>query len=152
MVLVLHDAGATDMLKPPPRILIVDDDPGIRVLVASLLRGAHYEILTARDGLEALGVALGDPGVDVIVTDVQMPRVTGVELGRLVRAARPHVAILYMSGAALDPDMAAIGASRFLAKPFTAPELLDAVRDTLGDRAESNHPSPSSAPPRASSR
>ncbi len=83
---------AADLRRPPPkaevrrrRILVVDDSPLTRELLASLLEAVGYEILTAADGAEALE-RLGRESVDIVVTDLEMPRMDGLELTRRVKA------------------------------------------------------------------
>ncbi|MDN4613285.1 PAS domain S-box protein [Leifsonia sp. F6_8S_P_1B] len=115
-------------------VLVVDDEATIRDLVAHTLRQAGYRVATA-EGAEALGL-LADPAqhVDVVVTDVMMPEVSGDGLARLVAAGRPGAAVVLMSG--MDPGPGAraaveAGAALFLPKPFTPSMLLAAVDRAL---------------------
>jgi DNA-binding NarL/FixJ family response regulator len=104
------------------RILVVDDEPVVRGLVAELLTGAGHEVLAAVSGEE--GLTLLD-GVDLLVCDVGLPGVSGEAVVESARAQRPRLPALLISG---DPVEHAAGR---LAKPFTPSELLDAVAAAL---------------------
>ena len=80
------------------RILIVEDEPTIRQTVGQILESLGYEVLTARDGLDGLH-ALSKSLPDVIISDLNMPRMTGCEFLAVVRERFPHVATIAMSGA-----------------------------------------------------
>ncbi len=111
-------------------ILVVDDDAPVRMLVSTLLKQAGYEVKEAPDGLAACQI-LEQPGagVDLVVTDLVMPRMTGGELVSRVKAGNPAQKVLCMSGYADVPHPCG---SEFLQKPFTGPVLLSAVRRSLG--------------------
>jgi len=138
------DAAAVREDRPPesemPRrgsetVLLVEDQQAVRALVGAVLREHGYEVLEAVDGQDALGLE-GATDVDLLVTDIVMPRVDGVQLTRRLRAERPGLPVLYMSGHsdhAEPPDTDARTA--FLPKPFGLVELLRCVRGVLdGDR------------------
>jgi DNA-binding NarL/FixJ family response regulator len=105
------------------RILVVDDEPVVRGLVAELLSGAGHEVVTAATGEEAL--ALLD-GVDLLVCDVGLPGVSGEAVAETARTRRPGLPALLMTG---DPAESSPGG---LAKPFAPSELLAAVAAVLG--------------------
>jgi PAS domain S-box-containing protein len=116
-------------------VLLVEDEDVLRELVAHVLADRGYAVRTARDGVEALAlVAEQDLAPDLAVTDVIMPRLSGAELVARLRARRPGLPVLYISGYTADvlrghtdlgPDDA------FLAKPFTPDALLRKVREVL---------------------
>lgn len=110
-------------------LLVVDDDEVIRELIVETLRKCGYTVLEARDGREALDVAGGhDSAIDLLVTDVAMPRLGGPELARELAAQRPGIRVLFVSGrarAGLPPQ------ANFLEKPFTPTTLATAVRKAL---------------------
>jgi CheY-like chemotaxis protein len=106
------------------RILVVDDEPVVRGLVAELLHGAGHEVVIAASGEEAL--ALLD-GVDLLVCDVGLPGVSGEAVVEAARTRRPGLPAVLMTG---DPAESRPGA---LAKPFAPPDLLDAVAAALAD-------------------
>jgi two-component system cell cycle sensor histidine kinase/response regulator CckA len=119
-------------------VLVVDDQQGVRQLVSRILTRHGYTVLEAGDVTEALALAEQHPGpIDLIVSDVVMPTMSGPELVARLRTIRP-VKVLYMSGYTgedlsnrADFDETTI----VLEKPFTASVLLQTVRGVLDDRA-----------------
>jgi CheY-like chemotaxis protein len=116
-------------------ILVVEDADSIRKMVCAMLGQAGYRCLEAGDGEEAFCLLHGAPrAVDLILTDVMMPKMGGPELARRVAQLWPELRIMFMSGFSADPVVRSIEKSQslFLAKPFTAGALLDKVRAILG--------------------
>lgn len=112
-------------------ILVVEDAESIRTMVCAMLGQAGYRCLEAGDGEEAFRMVHGAPrAVDLVLTDVMMPKMGGPELARRVSHLRPDLRVLFMSGFSEDPVVRSIerSASLFLAKPFTAGALLEKVR------------------------
>lgn len=120
-----------------PRILIIDDDAAVRTTVRVLLERAGYDILEAGDGRE--GSRMLD-GVDLVITDLLMPEVDGVDLLGMIRREGRSVPVIAMSGGGkVDSksylDVAkALGAFATIAKPFDLDHLLSTVRDALASR------------------
>ena len=120
-----------------PRILIIDDDAAVRTTVRVLLERAGYEIIEAGDGRE--GSRMLD-GVDLVITDLLMPEVDGVDLLGMIRREGRSVPVIAMSGGGkVDSksylDVAkALGAFATIAKPFDLEHLLSTVRDALSSR------------------
>lgn len=116
-------------------VLLVDDDPGVRISMRKLLCSRHYHVLLASDGDEAVKVAAEIEGpLHLLLTDVDMPRMTGVEAARLIREKRPALPVLFMSGRhAAAPGLRAEEAAgaHFIEKPFSADELVDAMQDVF---------------------
>ena len=115
-------------------VLVVEDAESIRKMVCAMLGQAGYRCLEAGDGEEAFRLVHGAPGaVDLILTDVMMPKMGGPELARRVAHRWPDLRIMFMSGFSADPVVRSIEKSQslFLAKPFTAGALLDKVRAIL---------------------
>jgi DNA-binding response OmpR family regulator len=119
-------------------ILLAEDDDALRELVARILRKAGYNVLEASDGEDALTCSAGHPHIDLLVTDMVMPKLGGVELARLLCARDAQMRVLYMSG---YPDVivkkrSELGpAASWILKPFAARELLAEVRLRLGKSA-----------------
>jgi signal transduction histidine kinase len=114
-------------------ILLVEDEAEVRAVVGEILRAYGYTVLEARDGREALGLAGGHRGaIHLVMTDIVMPEMGGLELVRRLTPERPDVKVLYVSGYSDDSitDYAALGGA-FLEKPFTAPVLARKVREVL---------------------
>jgi two-component system cell cycle sensor histidine kinase/response regulator CckA len=140
----LADRGVSEA-APPARpapsasgtILLVEDEPIVRALVRAVLERTGYTILDAPDGPTALAIADDHPEIDLMLADVVMPGMTGLELARRLDARRRGIPIVLMSGYAEEglPLAAASDAEiGFLSKPFTTEALEATVRDAL-DRA-----------------
>jgi DNA-binding response OmpR family regulator len=113
----------------PMRVLIVDDDPAIRELLATLLRLEGWEISLAEDGRAALEAAARTPP-DVVLMDVLMPGLSGHELCRRLKDRPDPPRVIMISGlsdSADERDGRAAGADAYLRKPFSPLELLEAV-------------------------
>ncbi len=113
-------------------ILIVDDDEIDRSLLQVVLAQEGHDIYLATDGDEALALCSGTP-MDIVITDLQMPKMHGLELISVIRDLSPRPGIVVISGTG-EPqlDMAtAMGADRVLSKPISHSELLDTVRSAL---------------------
>ena len=121
--------------KPTETILVVEDDRTLRDLVASLLSAAGYAVLEAETPQAALQLVDRHPTeIDLLLTDVVLPAMNGGELANLLRAKRPTLKLLFMSG--YSPELiSSQGAVQpgvsIVEKPFTRSELLHRVRDAL---------------------
>jgi CheY-like chemotaxis protein len=103
-------------------------------MVCAMLSQSGYRTLEASDGSEALDLLQAVPkAIDLLLTDVIMPHVGGIELARRIARVHPELRIIFMSGYSDDPVVRTIERSQsiFLAKPFTATTLLEKVRSTL---------------------
>jgi DNA-binding response OmpR family regulator len=115
-----------------PVALLVDDDDSVRAYVRAALEGAGWGVLSAADAEAALAVLAPGGAVDLLVTDLGLPGAGGRELAARVRAARPGVRVLFVSGAADDEASDGPGdGADFLQKPFTPAELLSRIRHVL---------------------
>lgn len=114
------------------RILVVEDEPAIRRMICRVLRKAEFDVAEACDGEQALEVARQLPELDLLITDVAMPTMSGPDLVRRLRELAPGLRVVFMSGYTFDRlDVSNLDASseRFLAKPFT-PAQLESVVET----------------------
>lgn len=113
------------------RILLVEDDDGVREVARATLEEAGYAVLAVRNGDEAL--ATMTTNIDLVVSDLVMPGIGGRDLVGRLRTKHPSVPVLYVSGHAADGPPIVEGETRvgFLAKPFTAAQLLASVRSVL---------------------
>ena len=111
--------------KSAPKVLVVDDNEGMRALLARDLTDRGYQVITAADGLEAIPKARGQD-VDVVVTDLSMPNCDGLETLRALKALDPRNEVILMTGFAA-PDNAVqcmkLGAYDFITKPFQVGDL-----------------------------
>ena len=121
--------------RPSRRILLVDDERTVRAPLTRLLARAGYEVLEAATGQDALRL-LAETPVDLLITDLFMQEMGGLELIVNARAMRPHLPIILMSGEAPD-RIAALAApvalSQFITlfKPFTTDTLMETVAREL---------------------
>jgi CheY-like chemotaxis protein len=118
-------------------VLVVDDEPSVRHLAQSALRTMGYEVTVASGGREALRMVYSESASPaLLVTDIDMPGMTGIELAARLTAERPAVRVILMTGDVASAERAR-GRAGFVAavllKPFTTAELGDAVRATIGD-------------------
>src|SRR5437870_2375500 len=113
-----------------PKILIVDDTPEVRSLVSRVLEGQGYAVIEAYDGPNACAACQQLKGeIDLLLTDIKMPGMDGIELARNITAVYPAIRVLYISGQceveALQPQISRREFG-FLSKPFLPQALLDA--------------------------
>jgi CheY-like chemotaxis protein len=108
------------------RVLVVDDDPTIRLLLSKFLETQNCEVETAADGEEALAL-LNAEHVDVIMVDLQMPGMTGIEFAAVVRQQHPDILpIALITGVAHtlgEDDLERAGISRLFTKPFDLDDI-----------------------------
>ena len=117
-------------------ILVVEDLEPVRLVTKEMLESDGFEVVAAASPVEALALmdTMGDR-VDLILTDVMMPEMTGSELANAIRVRRPGLPVLFMSGLPKGLEWSEPGA--FLAKPFTRATLLSHVRARLASSASS---------------
>ncbi len=124
-------------MKTAPRLLLVDDDEALRLVLCRALARAGYVTLEAADGLAALRVLTATP-VDLVITDIVMPEMEGIDVIISARKTHPTLPVIAMSGGGRSrpdeylPIARALGAARVLAKPFEIAQLLDLVRELVG--------------------
>lgn len=139
-----HDAAEAPVsidrsIEPPrasqgERVLVVEDEPDVRMLVVDVLKELGYRVQVACDSHEALPLLQGTEPVDLLVTDVGLPGLNGRQLAEVARQHRPGLKVLFMTGYAreaevrgdfLDPGM------DLLTKPFSIDELAQRVRQLI---------------------
>jgi CheY-like chemotaxis protein len=124
----------------PATILLVDDDEAIRRLIQRILQQEGFHVIEASDGAEALKVASAYAGpVDLLLTDVIMPKVNGLVLAQLLsqERQRPVIGVLYMSGYVEQSMLLAKHPESILVqKPFTPEALIAAVRQILAPQEQ----------------
>jgi CheY-like chemotaxis protein len=121
-----------DGLKSKAAILVVEDEALIRIWAADLLEENGFSVLEAKDADAALKVLEARPDVKLLFTDVQMPgSLNGMELAREVHARWPHILLVITSGRERPTRGEIPDDGRFVAKPYSAEELLGQVNDLL---------------------
>jgi len=122
----------------PPRILAVDDAPDVLNLVVKILAAQGYDVLSAADGTAAIAAFERAGGIiDLLLTDVIMPGISGMELAEKVIASSPAIPVLFISGQCEETvlrERVSKDGFRFLAKPFLPQALVDAVNEALARR------------------
>jgi DNA-binding response OmpR family regulator len=114
-------------------ILVADDEALIRNLVTLLLQQEGYFVLSAADGHEGLQLSRQYPGsIDLLITDMEMPRLNGTDLCGHLLKERPGIKVLVMSGADMSEIVSQNAHLPFLPKPFDGQMLLTRVRALLG--------------------
>jgi two-component system cell cycle sensor histidine kinase/response regulator CckA len=117
-------------------VLLAEDEPGVRRLTRRLLERGGYKVVDAENGAKALEVAGQLDEIHLLLSDITMPKMDGIALARNLRAQRPEVRVLLMSGYP-DPDAQGLAEKEFrnpiLNKPFTLEQLLAAVRKAITD-------------------
>jgi two-component system, cell cycle sensor histidine kinase and response regulator CckA len=120
--------------EPPKTVLVVDDEEMIRELEAQVLHAQGYKVLAAEGAAEALRLAGETTTIHLLITDLAMPDIDGLELTRRFRALHPETPVLMVSGSlplvrhGIEPDLERF---HFLAKPFQFSELIHKVRVLL---------------------
>jgi len=129
-------ASHRDMTREGQRVLVVDDEEYVREATEQVLTEAGYHVATMADAQDAVQWIEEEHEVDVVITDLQMPGMSGLELIDRLRSTQPNLPIVAISGLAEGRSEEALraGAQSFLAKPLTADDLQAALRDVLNPR------------------
>lgn len=126
-------ASPVEDVSVPHLALVVDDEPLVRRFISSVLRREGWTVLEAADAIAALAMADRKP-LDLLVTDYEMPRVSGVTLAEQLRASHRDLPVLVISGYPdVDYKMRSLrGRTAFTRKPFAAAELVASVGALVG--------------------
>jgi len=132
---ILEETASTPSPPGKETILLAEDEDGVRQLLADYLRSLGYHVLTASDGVLAQQVARSHSGeIDLLISDIVMPKAGGRDLAEQLRKAAPHLKVILVSGYAgqsiLGSDTNLVGA-HFLQKPFPMQQLAQKVREVL---------------------
>lgn len=120
------------------RILIAEDDADVRNLYCHLLRTSGYEVVEASDGEYALAKFMETP-CDLIITDMNMPRMNGLELIKALRRLSPDVYIILITAyGTLDTEKRAfsLGSNEYMPKPFELIDLVERVHDYFNNKSQ----------------
>jgi DNA-binding NtrC family response regulator len=120
-------------------ILVVDDNATVLKLVAEILRNAGFQILSARNGAEANELAKTAGRIDLLLSDVDMPLMSGPDLGLMLKKARPHLRVMLMSGGDNGNLLVLNYGWAFIQKPFVSTKLVQMITEVLHspDRSQS---------------
>jgi two-component system cell cycle sensor histidine kinase/response regulator CckA len=117
--------------------LVAEDDPAVRDMTTLLLRRAGYEVLAVADGIEAIATAQRAERIDVLITDVVMPGMSGIELAEKMMEDYPLMGVVLLSGytaETLDIERATSEGATFVSKPISSNQLLRAVLEAVASR------------------
>jgi DNA-binding NtrC family response regulator len=117
-------------------VLLVDDDPNIRKSVGDMLTRSGYEVVTAPDGEEALGVLRQASRIELVIADYKMPGMDGLQLVRRIKEEAPNMPVVIMTGHGdLESYLCAtgLGVIRYIGKPVGLRELQRTVRDAVAE-------------------
>ena len=117
-------------------VLLVDDDDAVREVTASMLRELGHVVMEAGSGGAALDIIEREPKLDLIVIDFAMPGMNGAELARRVKAKRPAMPILFVTGFADRTALSDVSEARIIGKPFVGDEFAHKVHAALDDTTE----------------
>ena len=122
-----------------PLVLVVDDEPLVHVIAGRVLERCGFDLLNAADGLEAIEIlALAQRAPALVISDLRMPRMNGLEFSQWLTARYPAVPVLFVSGFMDELPLPPAGPAvqSYLAKPFTPEMLLAQVRVLCGWEAD----------------
>jgi CheY-like chemotaxis protein len=112
------------------KLLLVEDESVLRRLIAEFLRGEGFEVIEAADGLQGATLYAGYGPFDVVLLDLNLPMLSGVDVCRRIKGLRPHQPVLICSAAILEWHMAELqdlNVDQFLTKPYHPLDLLDRI-------------------------
>ena len=122
---------ATEDTRGSATVLLVDDDDAVRATTADVLAGLGYAVRQSADGPAALDLLSSGADIDVMLTDVVMPGMSGPELARRVASIRPNMPIIFISGYAEPEGLAGGSLGRLVRKPFRAAELQEQIEEAI---------------------
>ena len=121
-------------------ILVVDDNAAVLKAVAEILRNANFQVLSARDGADAVELANKTEGrIDLLLSDVDMPLMSGPDLGLMLKKTRPDLRVMLMSGGENGNLLVLNYGWAFIQKPFVSAKLVRMINEVLHspDRSQS---------------
>jgi DNA-binding NtrC family response regulator len=116
-----------------PLVLLVDDDEMLLGVLKMMLTSEKYEVLTAGDGNKAIGI-VNAVDLDLVISDIRMSPMNGIELLRLIHAAKPNLPVVMLTAyasAKTAKECKQLGAVGYLSKPFTNDEVLGVVQHAI---------------------
>lgn len=136
---VRSEASPALALHGSETVLLVEDEDSLRNMTRLILESNGYKVLEARDGSWALRTSLDYSGkIDLLLTDIVMPGMTGLEVARQLRAERPDMKVAFMSGYADPEQVTQLGSDQMIEKPTTPEALLQRLRGIFGPASVDN--------------
>jgi two-component system cell cycle response regulator CpdR len=128
-----RSVGVSEMNQPIPKILVAEDDNDMRRFLVKALQNAGYQVIDYDNGLSAYRRLREEP-FELLLTDIVMPEMDGIELARRAAELDPDIKIMFITGfaaVALNPDSQAPKEAKVLSKPFHLRELVSEVHKLL---------------------
>ena len=122
------------------QLVLIDDDPGVLRALGLVLRAMQYAVTPFSSPIEALTYLRGQPEVDLVVTDLRMPELSGADVVSAMQGFALDLPVIVMSGHAAPSEVQELykkGASGFIPKPFTPEQLATAVNNVVGTKRNS---------------
>jgi CheY-like chemotaxis protein len=122
------------------RVLVVDDEAGVRAIARASLKRAGFEVTTANDGAEAVAMLDEDAAFDAVLLDMTMPRLNGAETFRQIKDRQPSLPVVLTSGYSAQDAVGRIasdGIAGFIQKPFMPATLVRTMLEAIGRRGDS---------------
>ncbi|MFK3889849.1 response regulator [Sphingomonas sp. NPDC079357] len=113
--------------------MVLDDDDRVRQVAVEALREAGCRVVEAGDGEAALEALLHEPAIRLVITDIAMPGMTGIQFARRVQDLPRHIELLFVTGHADPSDMEGVSEDRLIRKPYPRRLLLERVRAVLAE-------------------
>jgi signal transduction histidine kinase/ActR/RegA family two-component response regulator len=142
-----HAAAEQDIAASKPsaqtdfagaKVLLVDDDNGVREVTATILSELGYEVLEAGSGGAALELLQQEPDIDLMLIDFAMPGMSGTDVARRIQRTRPSLPMLFITGFADRTALAGVAEQHIIGKPFRRDELAHKIRDALAEAGADN--------------
>lgn len=114
-----------------PRILIAEDDRSMRQFISMALENAGYETKACADGMEAYEALQSDEGFDILLADIVMPGMDGIELSKKAKALYPGIKVMFITGFAAVAQGKTSEDEKLLSKPFHLNDLVSRIDDLL---------------------
>lgn len=117
-----------------PKVLIVDDEEGIRESL-KLILSDDYDVILTDSGAQALSIVEHDPAIGVVMMDIKMPKISGLDVLKEMKAKRPGIRVIMVTGyrsVETAGEATSRGANGYIVKPFKANEILETVRKNMG--------------------
>ncbi|MEQ8187975.1 MAG: response regulator [Candidatus Eremiobacterota bacterium] len=121
------------------KILIVDDDEDLAIMLQSILNRQGYDVIVSTDGREALKVFRNHRDIDLVITDQAMPEITGTQLAQEIYGISPSVPVILCTGFTEDLHLEPVtypGIRKFFLKPFTIRNIAEGIREVLNDSGD----------------
>jgi len=118
------------------KILIVDDEEDLVKMLQNILKRQGYDVIVATDSVEALRIFRDHPGIDLVITDQTMPKITGTQLAQEIHAMSPSIPVILCTGFAEELNIDKVsypGIRKFFVKPFTIRKIAEGIREVLND-------------------